>query len=124
MEQGQTIPQYLRSQKLEGNPSFIRKALIEEYGEDEIRRIIQDIVRPAQKAMRAQLARAGHRVSRKGRVFKPKATSEKYNERMNICKACDKLSDAGKCTACTCAASTRAAMEDGTCPHPDGPKWE
>lgn len=45
-----------------------------------------------------------------------KVTSEKYEERLRICKECDLLMD-GTCNACGCYVELRAAGIKSECPH-------
>lgn len=44
---------------------------------------------------------------------------EKYEERLSVCVACDKL-NAGTCQACGCYVELRAAAKISRCPHK---KW-
>lgn len=48
-----------------------------------------------------------------------KADDELYNERLDICKSCDKLSE-GTCLKCGCYVELRAASNNAACP---AKKW-
>lgn len=48
-----------------------------------------------------------------------KATKEEYEKRLNICKECDKLTEA-MCKGCGCFVEMRAAVYKNTCPYE---KW-
>lgn len=54
-------------------------------------------------------------------VIKPqdKVSDEKYEERLEICRACEKLVQA-TCEACGCYVEYRAVVKQGTCPYK---KW-
>lgn len=48
-----------------------------------------------------------------------KVDSQKYNERLAVCKNCDLLAD-GMCRACGCFVELRAAIGKNSCPYD---KW-
>ena len=48
-----------------------------------------------------------------------RVSEEKYEERLHICKQCEKL-NAGTCNACGCYVELRAFGIQGTCPYK---KW-
>lgn len=45
-----------------------------------------------------------------------KVTSEKYEERLTVCKGCDLLAD-GMCRACGCFVELRAVIRKNACPY-------
>ena len=50
---------------------------------------------------------------------KDKTSAKKYDERLAVCKDCDKL-NSGTCLACGCYVEIRAAIEKNKCPKK---KW-
>ncbi len=45
-----------------------------------------------------------------------KPSDAQYEERLNVCRQCDKLLE-GTCTACGCYVELRAARKSTHCPH-------
>jgi len=60
---------------------------------------------------------------------RPKATPEQIQDRLEICRACDKFEN-NRCQICGCSCNgskdfmNKLAWADQECPHPDGPKWK
>ncbi len=50
---------------------------------------------------------------------KDRCPDETYNERLKICRECDKL-NAGTCLSCGCYVEIRAAAKNAACPKK---KW-
>lgn len=51
------------------------------------------------------------------------ADEDKYNQRLEICRSCEKFEYGSTCSLCGCVMQARALLRDGRCPYPRRPKW-
>lgn len=49
--------------------------------------------------------------------------AQQYQERLQLCSTCPKLSDGVTCTACGCIIPVVAWLKERACPLPGGGRW-
>ncbi len=82
--------------------TFCLRCLIEDLGDEELAAVLREGI---------EMIPQEHQVSR-----------EIYERRLDACRKCDHLVN-GLCKFCGCFVEMRAMKKRGSCPDPDGSRW-